>query len=428
MKVINLLFILCFSFSSITYAQVKKITLKKKFGDNFATSYVKPTYILNNFNNLKGLDTSNIKTWHIREFALFIPQKMKEQTNKGKRTIEFFKKYVETNKIDTNFISNKEIEKNRVFTLVKVDSSGNKYITVDSNNNYDFSDDSCFIFNKQTLKYSPEIIISFEYYNGENIQPINIKLAIEVEENVSDLTYFHFVNKHYKEGIIESEGSKYLIQLDDENYGLYPSKNYLVAIKKINKDNKLSRSTKYRAGEPIEIENHKTYQLRFLNNEVIELDFYGFVEKSGGREGTKAPPFESVDFINSQSFTLENEKLNYIILDYWGTWCAPCIKAIPKLKEISLKYKDSGVQVVSIAVDKKEDYPKLISMIKEKKMDWVQLFINQKEPNKILTEYRIQAFPTTILIGKDGMILIRGEGIDILNEIDKYLEGIIKNN
>jgi len=119
--------------------------------------------------------------------------------------------------------------------------------------------------------------------------------------------------------------------------------------------------------------------------------------------------FEAVD-INGKSIKLTEFKGKIVILDFWATWCPPCIKEIPNLKKIYSKYKDEDFEIISIALERK---PKehALKFVSDKKMDWVHI-IDKDKGREIATEYKIRYIPTMYVINKKGEIIesgIRGE-------------------
>ena len=96
----------------------------------------------------------------------------------------------------------------------------------------------------------------------------------------------------------------------------------------------------------------------------------------------------------------------YSLREFWGTWCGPCKKMTPVLKE-TFKANTSKLNIIGIAVDKNEDLVK--KYIIENGMTWTNIFLDIKNINKgILEELKIQAYPTFILIDNEGKILYRG--------------------
>jgi thiol-disulfide isomerase/thioredoxin len=124
----------------------------------------------------------------------------------------------------------------------------------------------------------------------------------------------------------------------------------------------------------------------------------------------------------SRSFEeLKGEKLT--IIDFWATWCKPCLKAIPELNTIYDQFKDKGVAVISINCDGPRSVAKVGPMSKSLKMNYpVLLDID----STVKTQLNLAAFPTLILVDSKGKIVwihegfVSGDEKEIIAQIEKY--------
>lgn len=109
---------------------------------------------------------------------------------------------------------------------------------------------------------------------------------------------------------------------------------------------------------------------------------------------------------------------HYTLVDFWASWCGPCRRAMPGLKNIYAKYKDKGLQIVGLAVwDKWQEH---LDAVKKDELPWPQIF-NETEATDA---YGVTGIPQILLIGPDGKIVARnlhGE-----ESITALLEGILQ--
>lgn len=115
------------------------------------------------------------------------------------------------------------------------------------------------------------------------------------------------------------------------------------------------------------------------------------------KEGEKAPLFASVGYLGD-SIILENFKGKYVLIDFWATWCIPCMEKIPELKKIRREYDSSLLQIISVSYDK--DSIKCAKAIKDYNMNWVHIF----NDSKIINAYGDRPIPSLYLVNPKGII------------------------
>jgi thiol-disulfide isomerase/thioredoxin len=121
--------------------------------------------------------------------------------------------------------------------------------------------------------------------------------------------------------------------------------------------------------------------------------------------GDLAPAF-SLKTLDGNTLTRDNLKGKVVVLDFWATWCAPCVRALPELKDLKKKNASQPVVVVSVSVD---DNRKVVEdFVRGHEMDWPQVWDQGMEATVGL--FRVNNFPTYIVIGPDGRIVTRAQG------------------
>jgi thiol-disulfide isomerase/thioredoxin len=136
----------------------------------------------------------------------------------------------------------------------------------------------------------------------------------------------------------------------------------------------------------------KTFSLRNLDGDIIKLeDYFG-----------KGP----------------------ILLDFWATWCKPCVKSLPKLDQLATQYKDQNLIIFGI----NEDGPRSLSK--------VEMFVSSMgltfpilldENREVIRTYQVSGLPTSILLDKSGNTVLTlrgyrpGDEKKLENEIEKLL-------
>ncbi len=122
-------------------------------------------------------------------------------------------------------------------------------------------------------------------------------------------------------------------------------------------------------------------------------------------KGAPSPKFIDYDNFLGGKTSLDDFKGKYVYIDLWATWCMPCIKEIPSLKELEKEYKDKNIEFVSISVDNKNDYEKWKKLVKQKKLGGVQLFADENLESSFTKAYGVVGIPRFIFIDAKGNII-----------------------
>lgn len=127
---------------------------------------------------------------------------------------------------------------------------------------------------------------------------------------------------------------------------------------------------------------------------------------------------------NTQSFAdLKGSKLT--ILDFWATWCKPCVKAIPKLNKIYEAYKDNGVEIIGVNCDGPRSVSKVAPLSKSLQIKYpILLDIN----SEIKSQLNLYAFPTLVIVNAENKVVwvhegfVSGDEKIVIEEIEKLLK------
>lgn len=120
--------------------------------------------------------------------------------------------------------------------------------------------------------------------------------------------------------------------------------------------------------------------------------------------GDVSPQF-SYETVDGEIVKLSDLKGKYIYIDVWATWCAPCIKQIPYLKELENRYHNKNVVFVSISVDKEEVKDTWKQMVINKELGGIQLIADKSFDSEFMNAYAVNSIPRFILIDPEGKVL-----------------------
>lgn len=130
--------------------------------------------------------------------------------------------------------------------------------------------------------------------------------------------------------------------------------------------------------------------------------------------GKKAIDFNKKD-PDGKLVSLSSLKGKYVLLDFWGSWCVPCRVSFPHLKEVYAKYKDKGLEIVGIAQETaqslSENKKKWKEAIQQDKTPWLHVLNNEgADQFDVVKAYGVSAFPTSVLLDKEGKVIVRWVG------------------
>lgn len=134
--------------------------------------------------------------------------------------------------------------------------------------------------------------------------------------------------------------------------------------------------------------------------------------------GYPAPIFEGIDSAGND-FSLEALRGGIVVLDFWASWCSPCIYELPTFETIVDEFAVEGVRVIGINLDRsKSDFR---SAVETHEISYLQ--VHDSDIGPIGGLYRIQGIPMTYVIDGDGMIHARGlRGEDLITAIRELID------
>jgi thiol-disulfide isomerase/thioredoxin len=235
-----------------------------------------------------------------------------------------------------------------------------------------------------------------EFKVSDNFPNVFENIDLEDESLLKSESYEYFVGTFIRELTIKKTRNKSSL-----DYGLLFMEIADSVIKNVNIKEKVIYNTSISGinyTKDIDRYYNKAKKILIKKDYISELtEKYTNLKKIS--KGAISPGF-ALKNIDGKMYMLEDFKGKYVYIDIWATWCLPCIKEIPHLKELEKDY--GNIQFISICKsDKKENW---IKMVNKMELEGIQLFAPDNNID-FFKEYMVQALPRFILINKEGKII-----------------------
>jgi thiol-disulfide isomerase/thioredoxin len=128
----------------------------------------------------------------------------------------------------------------------------------------------------------------------------------------------------------------------------------------------------------------------------------------------------TVQSIDGKTLSPAAYKGKVLLIDFWATWCGPCVAEMPNVKNVYALYHPKGFEIVGISLDQSRD--RLDQYIKANEIAWPQYFDGKWWNNDVAVRYGIKSIPTTILVDKAGKIRYKSlRGKQLENAVQQLL-------
>ena len=338
---------------------------------------------------------------------------------------------------DTLTLSKNPVRTGIAFAYGK-DLEGVLKIAVDANGNLDLSDDRLFTAldgtsfsessDKASLIKAYSFNVPFEIFVQNRIIPVSSSLLI-----IYNSQYNLLMSRLALYATTQYKGEQIAVSLGNARVSYENIQ--LAFINNLKKGELIDEENIHKENEYIEIKD-EIFKILGVNtdkftlmlekvdtrNNAISLKKTNLteIEVFSTQIGDKLYPFQGEEFTTKEMVSLESLRGKYVLLDFFGTWCMPCISEIPFLKELYAKTDRAKFEIIGIVGRSPSDA--LRRLINNYSIDWPQIMSN--ETNLLIEKYGISKYPTTFLLDPAGIIIaidLRGK------ELEEKVLSLIKN-
>lgn len=136
--------------------------------------------------------------------------------------------------------------------------------------------------------------------------------------------------------------------------------------------------------------------------------------------GYPAPEFRFTPFPDGKPLALSDLRGKVVLVDFWATWCGPCMQELPQLLELYRKYRAAGFEIIGLSLDTSER--ELRAVLSERGVGWPVGFEGKSWDNSLAQLYRVYQIPTSYLLDRDGIIRYRDlHGAELEEKVGELL-------
>lgn len=325
---------------------------------------------------------------------------------KGTVPRSWYEGYQQNSKLTLNDAQfSKQPIKCYVYLLRGFDQTSGKWLVlIDTNNNLDFSDETPFEAEVMKPGVMPDNLtdahlVTYQSYQKGKI--ITSRIPLVVKRMGEDL-FFNFP-QHAKASFRQADEQTELVVTNGFTGLNYEGLTSILPKPRWFWQDRIANNDLTETGDIITLGGRKyknngvntysnTLELEALTNDYIDYSL---------RAGRPFRPFVASEFTTGIPISLSSLKGKYVYVDFWSTWCSPCVSMIPTLKKLYRQVDKNRFEFLGIVGN---DTPeRLRAFIKKHEVKWPQVLSVGK--TGLIDEYHVTTYPTSILLDPNGKVI-----------------------
>lgn len=275
-----------------------------------------------------------------------------------------------------------------------------------------------FMIENQTIQFVATDSIAKAQVSGSELNSENSKVTAQMRPFVQQ---YGELDAEYKRQPVERQNSKEYIQdLDNRaaaiakavteiklNYADSHPDSYLSIM--------LINSTLKEGFDAIRTEKiYNKLSASISNTPLGQSVIKRVLEAKRTQVGIEATDFTQND-VNGKPVKLSSFRGKYVLIDFWASWCAPCRRENPNVREAYAKYKERGFEVLGVSLDKEDGKTAWLKAIETDQLPWTQVSDLKGWANEVAVLYGVKAIPANFLLDPKGHIIakdLRGQALN----------------
>lgn len=178
-------------------------------------------------------------------------------------------------------------------------------------------------------------------------------------------------------------------------------------------------------GSPRQVELFKRVISDYPESSSVAGSAKGVLRK---KEGVGKPfDLEFTDAIKGTSIAMKELRGKVVVIDFWATWCGPCVAEMPRMKELYAKYRGQGVEFIGVSLDESKEeggLDQLKEFVARNEIKWPQYYQGKGWKSDFSSSWGIESIPAVFVVARDGTLF----STDARGRLDAIIPELLKNS